>query len=259
MLRLAEKAFWPAPIPFPVMHVDTGHNFDEVLAFRDERVRRARPQPHRGQRAGGAGQRAGPGAGRRHPQPDPDPGAARGGREAPLRRAVRRRPAGRGEGPGQGAGVQLPRRVRPVGPAQPAARAVVALQRPDPQRRVDPGLPAVELDRAGRLALHRPGAHRAAVHLLRPRPRGGRPRRDALRRTRASAGTAGRGAVRGPGALPHRRRRQLHRRRARPTPTPWRRSSTRSASTRITERGATRGDDRASEAAMEDRKKEGYF
>jgi sulfate adenylyltransferase subunit 2 len=40
MLRLAEKAFWPAPIPFPVMHVDTGHNFEEVLAFRDERVGR---------------------------------------------------------------------------------------------------------------------------------------------------------------------------------------------------------------------------
>ena len=38
MLRLAEKAFWPAPIPFPVMHVDTGHNFDEVLAYRDRRV-----------------------------------------------------------------------------------------------------------------------------------------------------------------------------------------------------------------------------
>jgi sulfate adenylyltransferase subunit 2 len=38
MLRLAEKAFWPAPIPFPVMHVDTGHNFAEVLAFRDQRV-----------------------------------------------------------------------------------------------------------------------------------------------------------------------------------------------------------------------------
>jgi sulfate adenylyltransferase subunit 2 len=38
MLRLAEKAFWPAPIPFPVMHVDTGHNFEEVLAFRDQRV-----------------------------------------------------------------------------------------------------------------------------------------------------------------------------------------------------------------------------
>ena len=38
MLRLAEKAFWPARIPFPVMHVDTGHNFDEVLAYRDRRV-----------------------------------------------------------------------------------------------------------------------------------------------------------------------------------------------------------------------------
>jgi len=38
MLRLAEKAFWPAPIPFPVMHVDTGHNFAEVLAYRDRRV-----------------------------------------------------------------------------------------------------------------------------------------------------------------------------------------------------------------------------
>lgn len=38
MLRLAQKAFWPARIPFPVMHVDTGHNFPEVLAFRDARV-----------------------------------------------------------------------------------------------------------------------------------------------------------------------------------------------------------------------------
>lgn len=38
MLRLAEKAFWPAKIPFPVMHVDTGHNFDEVYDYRDRRV-----------------------------------------------------------------------------------------------------------------------------------------------------------------------------------------------------------------------------
>jgi sulfate adenylyltransferase subunit 2 len=38
MLHLATKAFWPAPVPFPVMHVDTGHNFDEVLEFRDRRV-----------------------------------------------------------------------------------------------------------------------------------------------------------------------------------------------------------------------------
>src|ERR1700688_3994121 len=38
MLSLAAKAFWPAKIPFPVMHVDTGHNFPEVLEFRDRRV-----------------------------------------------------------------------------------------------------------------------------------------------------------------------------------------------------------------------------
>jgi len=38
MLRLAEKAFWPARIPFPVMHIDTGHNFPEVLEYRDRRV-----------------------------------------------------------------------------------------------------------------------------------------------------------------------------------------------------------------------------
>jgi len=38
MLALAERAFWPARIPFPVMHVDTGHNFAEVIEFRDQRV-----------------------------------------------------------------------------------------------------------------------------------------------------------------------------------------------------------------------------
>jgi sulfate adenylyltransferase subunit 2 len=38
MLALAERAFWPAKIPFPVMHVDTGHNFSEVIDYRDRRV-----------------------------------------------------------------------------------------------------------------------------------------------------------------------------------------------------------------------------
>ncbi|GAB2522776.1 sulfate adenylyltransferase subunit CysD [Nocardiopsis aegyptia] len=41
MLRLAEKAFWPGAVPFPVMHVDTGHNFEEVIEFRDRRVAQA--------------------------------------------------------------------------------------------------------------------------------------------------------------------------------------------------------------------------
>jgi sulfate adenylyltransferase subunit 2 len=38
LLRLAEKAFRPAPLPFPVLHVDTGHNFPEVLELRDRRL-----------------------------------------------------------------------------------------------------------------------------------------------------------------------------------------------------------------------------
>lgn len=38
VLHLAVKAFWPARLPFPVMHVDTGHNFQEVIDFRDRTI-----------------------------------------------------------------------------------------------------------------------------------------------------------------------------------------------------------------------------
>lgn len=38
MLHLASKAFWPGPVPFPVLHIDTGHNFDELIDFRDRMV-----------------------------------------------------------------------------------------------------------------------------------------------------------------------------------------------------------------------------
>jgi sulfate adenylyltransferase subunit 2 len=40
MLHVAAKAFWPARLPFPIMHVDTGHNLDEVIEFRDRTVER---------------------------------------------------------------------------------------------------------------------------------------------------------------------------------------------------------------------------
>ncbi|SFS71090.1 sulfate adenylyltransferase subunit CysD [Saccharopolyspora flava] len=40
MLHVARKAFWPAPLPFPVLHIDTGHNFAEVIDFRDRTVQR---------------------------------------------------------------------------------------------------------------------------------------------------------------------------------------------------------------------------
>ena len=38
MLHLARKAFWPAKIPFPLLHIDTGHNFEETIIFRDQLV-----------------------------------------------------------------------------------------------------------------------------------------------------------------------------------------------------------------------------
>ncbi len=38
MVHIAKKAFWPARIPFPLLHIDTGHNFDETISFRDQLV-----------------------------------------------------------------------------------------------------------------------------------------------------------------------------------------------------------------------------
>jgi sulfate adenylyltransferase subunit 2 len=38
LLHLAAKAFWPGRVPFPIMHIDTGHNFPEVIAYRDRHV-----------------------------------------------------------------------------------------------------------------------------------------------------------------------------------------------------------------------------
>jgi len=40
LVHLAQKAFWPARIPFPLLHIDTGHNFEETIRFRDDLVKR---------------------------------------------------------------------------------------------------------------------------------------------------------------------------------------------------------------------------
>ena len=137
----------------------------------------------RGLDRGRAGARGvGPVQARHVAQPAPDRDAARRDRARALRRRVRRRPARRGARAGEGADLLLPRRLRPVGPARPAPGALEPLQRPHPARRARARLPALELDRARRLALHPAGAARAAVDLLRARPRGVRARRDALRR-----------------------------------------------------------------------------
>lgn len=40
LIHLSVKAFWPAPLPFPLMHIDTGHNFEETITYRDEMVKK---------------------------------------------------------------------------------------------------------------------------------------------------------------------------------------------------------------------------
>ena len=131
LLRLAEKAFRPGKFPFPVMHVDTGHNFPEVLEFRDRRVRRARRDARRRLRAGVDRPRARRRGDRpaRLAQPAADDDAARRDRGAPLRRRHRRRAPRRGASAREGAHLQLPRRLRPVEPARAAAGALEPLQR----------------------------------------------------------------------------------------------------------------------------------
>ena len=210
MLHLALKAFRPGRLPFPVMHVDTGHNFDEVLA--DPRRAGRRGRGAAGRRQGAGRHRCRPGR-RDHPvaQPDADRHAAARHPREQVRRGVRRRPPRRGEGARQGAGVQLPRRVRPVGPEGAAARAVEPLQRPAPQGRAHPGVPAVQLDRVRHLVLHRRREDQAAVDLLRAPPPGVRARRDAAGRAQVPAAAQGRGGRREDRAVPHRRRRHLHR------------------------------------------------
>ena len=94
LLHLARRAFFPARIPFPVMHVDTGHNFDEVIEFRDRTVAEFGVElivasVQASIDAGRVQERTGV---RRVAQPAADRHPARRHRRAPLRRRVRRCP-----------------------------------------------------------------------------------------------------------------------------------------------------------------------
>ena len=195
LLRLAEKAFRPGKFPFPVMHIDTGHNFPEVDRVPRPPCRRARRAPHRRLRAGvdrqGPRRRADRPA--RVAQPAPDDDAARRDRGASVRRRDGRRAPRRGARPREGAHLQLPRRLRPVESARAASRAVGSLQRAHPQGRARARVPDLELDGARRVAVRRARAARAAEHLLRARARGVQARRDALRRLRVRRAASRRG------------------------------------------------------------------
>ncbi len=205
LLRLAEKAFRPGGFPFPVMHVDTGHNFPEAIEFRDRRIaeigeRLIVASVQESIEHGRVDRRDRPARVAQRPA-DRDPAGC--DRRARLRCRVRRRPPRRGARAGQGADPVLPRRVRPVGAEGAAAGAVEPLQRAHPQGRARARVPDLQLDRARRVAVHRRGGARGALDLLRPRTRGVRARRDAVRDEPARAARGGRAAVPGLGALPH--------------------------------------------------------
>ena len=141
MMRLAEKAFYPAKIPFPVLQVDTGYDFPEVLAVPRQLGQPARRPPDRRQRRGGHRGRRRRRRRQDQPQPAPDRHPAQRPRGGRLHRRLRWRPPRRGEGPRQGARLLPPRRVRPVGPEDAAPRAVEPLQRPHPRGRAHADLP----------------------------------------------------------------------------------------------------------------------
>ena len=95
LLHLATKACWPQKVPFPVVHVDTGHNFPEVLAFRDARVRELGVEliVSSVQEAIDLGEVVEDQSPRRVAQPAADRRVAEDDRRAPLRRDLRRRTA----------------------------------------------------------------------------------------------------------------------------------------------------------------------
>ena len=87
---------------------------------------------------------------------DEDAGAEAGARQVRLRRRLRRRAPRRGKEPRQGAHLLVPQRAASLGPEEPAPGALEPLQHPHAQGREHARVPAVELDRARRLAVHLP-------------------------------------------------------------------------------------------------------
>ena len=106
LLHLAAKACWPQRVPFPVVHVDTGHNFPEVIEYRDQQVAELDVRLVVGSvqediDRGSIVEQPVPGATRNRLQTFTLLEGARGG---PLRRRLRRGPARRGEGAGPRSG-----------------------------------------------------------------------------------------------------------------------------------------------------------
>ena len=259
MLRLAEKAFYPAKIPFPLLQVDTGLDFDEVLETRDNWVNRL------GVRLMVASVTEAIDNGfviddcktsRNRMKTAILLDAIEKNRSPPssaARDATRTRHA-------QRSGSTPTATTSASGTPEAAARALEPLQRPDPPRRAHADLPAVELDRLADIweYLGQEGVELPSIYYSHHRRVFNR---DGMWLTENEL-------------LPvPRRARRSSRRRSATAPSATRRLTAavdsdadtvekvieEVAVARVTERGATRGDDKFSEAAMEDRKSEGYF
>ena len=260
MLHLAAKAFWPARVPFPLLHVDTGHNFDEVVDFRDRRVtelgvRLVVARVQQSIDSGRVQEQTGPRASRNALQTttlldaiaehryDAVFGGAR--RDEEKARAKERVFSFRDE-----FGQWDPKNQRPE-----LWNLYNGRHRPGEHIRVFPLSNWTELDvwrYVEREELELPAiyfAHRrevfrrdgmllAVTPYLRPEP--GEEAGVATVRYRTVGDATCTGAIASTAVTVADVIAEL-------------------AATRVTERGATRADDRASEAAMEDRKREGYF
>jgi len=258
MVKLAEKAFWPGKIPFPLVHVDTGHNFDEVLAFRDQRVAEL------GARLVVGSVQDDIDAGRVHEVP--------GGLRNPLQTTTLLRTIEEGRFDAVFGGARRDEEKARAKERFFSFRDAFGQWDPKNQRpelwnlyngrhnpgehiRVFPLSNWTELDvwryiaREGievpsiyyahqREVFSRDGMLLGVTPHSRPRP--GEAVSTQVVRYRTVGDASCTGAVSSPASNPAEVLAEI-------------------AVTRLTERGATRADDRASEAAMEDRKKEGYF
>jgi len=258
LLHLAIKAFWPAPVPFALLHVDTGHNFPEVIEFRDKVVARYGLRLHVAdvQDYIDDGRLVDRADGIRNPlQTVPLLDAITenkfdavfgGGRRDEERARAKERIFSLRNAFGQ----WEPRRQRPE-----LWNLYNGRHRPGEHVRVFPLSNWTELDVWNYIArenIELPGiyyAHEREVYLrdgmwLAEGPWGGPRSGESLERRMVRYRTVGDGSCTGA---------------VESTATDIEQVIAEVAASRLTERGATRADDRMSEAAMEDRKREGYF
>ena len=181
MLHLALKAFYPGKPPFPLLHVDTTWKFREMIAFRDQEMRRLGLDliVHTNEQGVKDGISPITHGSALYTDIMKTEALKQALTQPRLRCGVRRRAARRGEVARQGARVLVPQRRAELGPQAAAAGAVASRQHQDRARREHAGVPAVELDRARRVDLHLSREHSGGAALFRGRPAGGRAGRHA--------------------------------------------------------------------------------